>query len=234
MLILLFFGCSTVFGAEKWGFIDRAGKFRIPPKFDDATSFGLTGAALVKMGSRSIWIDTDGKAYPSYKVTPTDLTSFSPRNASSEIIMATEVAGRYRLKWRGKQYDPTKKWPWLDSLIPVKVGTKYGYIDKSGKLVIPAKFDKSNPFLSVGKSKLAAVKEHDRWAFIDQSGRYAIEPQFEDVGAFMEDQLAPAKKDGLWGYIDMTGKFIIEPKFLHAKLFRQGLGPVKVNVESEQ
>ena len=40
---------------------------------------------------------------------------------------------------------------------------KYGFIDKSGKLVIPAAYDMTNKF----SEGLAAVKVGDRWGFID-------------------------------------------------------------------
>lgn len=91
---------------------------------------------------------------------------------------------------------------------------KWGFIEKSGKLVIEAQYEDVLAF----SEGLAAVRR-GKWGFIDRSGKFVIEPQFDDVSSFSEG-LAPASHSSLaWGFIDRTGTWKIEPKFQTACRF---------------
>ena len=59
---------------------------------------------------------------------------------------------------------------------------KYGFIDKSGKVVIELQFDDAGYF----SEGLACVEKDDKYFFIDKSGKVVIEPQFDEVGDFSE------------------------------------------------
>lgn len=59
-------------------------------------------------------------------------------------------------------------------LFHVSQNDKEGYIDRTGKIVIPLKFDGARNF----SEGLAAVKVEDKWGFIDETGKVVIEPQF--------------------------------------------------------
>ena len=54
----------------------------------------------------------------------------------------------------------------------MKVGEKFGYIDKAGKIVINPQFDDAYNFFE----GLASVGVEDKWGYIDQTGRYVWEP----------------------------------------------------------
>ena len=58
----------------------------------------------------------------------------------------------------------------------------YGYIDKSGKVVIEPQFDEERAF----SEGLAQVEKDGKWGFIDKSGKVVIEPQFDWVSDFSE------------------------------------------------
>ncbi len=60
--------------------------------------------------------------------------------------------------------------------------SKYGFIDKSGKVVIEPQFDDAEPF----SEGLAKVEKDDKYGFIDKSGKVVIEPQFDDAEPFSE------------------------------------------------
>jgi hypothetical protein len=124
--------------------------------------------------------------------------------------------------------------------------TKYGYIDKTGKLAIPLKFSKdlTNWPYSFDFSEGMAVgiaKEEDklRVGFIDPKGNYAIKPQYvyelgiggiQDAYRFSEGLAAVAISDsnGIahWGYINTKGEFIIPPIYKAAESFSEGLAQV--------
>ena len=110
------------------------------------------------------------------------------------------------------------------ALFPVKKNGKWGYIDRSGKIIIPPQFDYAW-FFSEG---LAPVKIGRKWGYIDKSGKIVIEPRFDWAESFSEGlagvcigNCLPAIERGYmkfrgvylgyWGYIDKSGKYIWEP-----------------------
>ncbi len=87
---------------------------------------------------------------------------------------------------------------------------KWGYIDKTGKLVIPLNYDDAHPF----SEEYAGVKEGNTWSYIDKTGK-SIAGGYKDIGKFACG-LGAFKSDQGWGYIDETGKVIIKEKFTEA------------------
>ena len=70
-----------------------------------------------------------------------------------------------------------------DGLAPVKVLQQgWGFIDKTGALVIPPQFESTLGF----KEGLAPVVVDDKWGFIDRNGTFVIENQFDWVTEFSE------------------------------------------------
>ena len=59
---------------------------------------------------------------------------------------------------------------------------KYGYANKSGKLVIEPQYDKADMFAE----GLAAVKIDEKYGFIDKNGESVIEPIFWYAQHFSE------------------------------------------------
>src|SRR2546422_10908637 len=59
---------------------------------------------------------------------------------------------------------------------------RYGYIDKSGRIVIKPRFDEASYF----SEGLAPVRVGKLWGFIDESGKMAIAPQFDSAFPFSE------------------------------------------------
>lgn len=94
---------------------------------------------------------------------------------------------------------------------------KFGFFDKTGKIVIKPRFDFATPF----QEGLAAIcqgckekfsgehrfMEGGSWGYINQKGEIVIPPQFEEVRSFANGQ-AEVKRDGNWLRIDKTGKAI--------------------------
>jgi hypothetical protein len=70
---------------------------------------------------------------------------------------------------RGLGSRPTE---FSEGLANIDFGNKgMGYIDKTGKVVIPARFDTACAF----RDGLAMVKEGRTWGFIDKTGQMVIE-----------------------------------------------------------
>jgi hypothetical protein len=114
-----------------------------------------------------------------------------------------------------------------------------GYIDQSGRMVIPPQFsgeDLSERGFSEG---LAAVKVYKdgkgKWGYIDKSGKVVIEPQFAAAGPFSQERAMVGIAepswtiDYKWGFIDTEGRWIAKPQYKSAGEFSEGLASVLMN-----
>jgi len=124
----------------------------------------------------------------------------------------------------------------LPELIPICQQGRWGYIDRSARLVINPSFTLARPF----HNGLACVNEGGhvgrngndvaggKWGYIDASGSYAFAARFDDACDFSEGFAAvnvgarvkyAAHDDfyyslgGKWGLIDTTGAFTVQPKY---------------------
>jgi len=110
--------------------------------------------------------------------------------------------------------------------------TNYGFIDRSGKIVVAPTFDEVLPFVE----GLSAVRQNDKWGFVDKSGKFVIEPKFYSAHSF-NDGFAPVQvqkyeetksfDEPIWTFIDKEGKRILGDKgFMVASSFSEGLAAV--------
>lgn len=117
--------------------------------------------------------------------------------------------------WHGEFYE---------GVAQVRLNNKYGFIDSSGKLVIPLIYDNVYSF----SEGLAKVRIEGKSGFISPKGDVVIPLVYDGAGSFKEG-LAQVKsqKNGKWGYIDTIGRFVIDPKFECAYEFVDGLAHVR-------
>lgn len=122
-----------------------------------------------------------------------------------------------------------------EGVAEVESGGKLGFIDKTGKFVIPPTFSPEghfvfgvDPFRGFSEG-LAAVSaggySQRKYGFIDHSGNTVIPVQFSCAWHFSEG-LAPIRQDGKWGYVDKTGRVVIRPQYEKAGFFSEGLALV--------
>lgn len=107
----------------------------------------------------------------------------------------------------------------------VEVNKKWGFIDKSGNMVIPCKYDFKPMRFSEG---LASISLNEREGFIDKTGRVVI-PFSYDVTDDFKDGLAQVIINDKYGFIDKTGKMVIPCKYDFAsESFYEGLARVEI------
>jgi len=114
-----------------------------------------------------------------------------------------------------------------------------GYIDRSGRIVIPPQFGGEDRLSERGFSEglAAAVAYKDRpykWGYIDKSGKFVIEPRFAAAGPFSEGRAMVGiaepswSIDYKWGFIDTGGRWIAKPQYDSVNEFSEGLAPVLI------
>lgn len=116
--------------------------------------------------------------------------------------------------------DIQAQWRKSSELFPVNRVDKGGFIDITGEIIIPLKFDRTGNF----SDGLGGVVINGKCGFVDKTGRIVIAPRFDNCGSFSEG-LAPAmiKQDReRWGYINKSGKWIIKPQFDTTHPFSEG------------
>jgi len=230
-----FNGLARVKVGKLWGFTNEAGKIVIPLQFEAVGDF-REALAPVRAGKKWGYIDQKGRML----VAP----AFQGAAAFREGLARVEIWNRV-LCARGIvhtnedapehafyiQADIPDHFP--DSCHPVD--SKIGYIDNTGRLVIPPRFTKAHDF----SEGMALVRidptESGKYGFIDHTGAAVTGYQFDKAHDFSEGLAAVLvgrrkvngiRDPGSYGFIDRLGKFLIQDQFAEAGDFSEGLAPV--------
>lgn len=113
----------------------------------------------------------------------------------------------------------------------VTVGEKHGFIDETGKYVLPLQ---SYEFLGSLHNGLADFRINGKVGFINIKGEVIIKPQFDWADEFSEGFCVVRNDNGKLGsgkngYIDTTGKLVIDFKFKYAGKFENGKAKVQID-----
>jgi len=209
-------------GSRKSGYIDQEGTSVIPAEFDRAWPFS-EGRALVKKDGKLFFIDNAGtQAFESVF----DRAGFFHEGMAWILVEGKlgyiNRSGNIVIAPRFEHLLPSELHDFSDGLAAIAREEKHptvnwkirrwGYIDKTGKVVIPYTFDNARTF----SEGLAAVHDGFHWGFIDKSGKVVIPLRYQYVHGFHHSLAAVAVKDGQWGYIDHGGVMKIAAQFSEA------------------
>ncbi|MEG0755472.1 MAG: WG repeat-containing protein, partial [Oscillospiraceae bacterium] len=85
-------------------------------------------------------------------------------------------------------------------------GSRFGYADITGKLVIPCQYKRATEFV---EGAAAVLLEDGQYALIDADGKYIVQPGvYREISNNNGGELFLADR----GYIDSTGKVIVAPE----------------------
>ena len=222
----------------KWGYLDKTGKLAIAMKFTHAEDFS-EGLAAITDGDQDHggFIDHTGKMIFE---TPLDVTL-----GFHEGVVGVLLRGSVTYFDRtGKKISPPidygpKSYSFSEGLVPIETKDKWGFMDRTGGLIIEAKFEDAESF----SEGLAPVKVKGelvwcpadesgnrsgstmRYGYIDRTGKLVIPMQFEYAEPFSEG-LAAVHNCGRAFFIDKTGKIVISG-FTDASSFSGGLARVQ-------
>jgi hypothetical protein len=198
------------------GFIDKSGKLVIAARFTYVYPFseGFAAATESETGDTGWgYIDRSGNwaIPPLFDAASSFQFGLAPVNRKRDCGYIDKKGDRVlRLPAPHGQQDCASAWgDFTDGLSRWLFGKKYGFIDRSGKTVIPPRFD-----LTYGFSEgLAAVQIGKRWGYIDTTGAMVIAlREFSNVKPFHNGLAQVFTKDAGMGYIDRSGKYVWGPR----------------------
>lgn len=199
---------------KEFQYIDKEGKIVINPQFKNATVF-REGLALVETSGdepKFGFITEDGKyavnaQYKEATVFSDGLAWVVAENAAPTAIdkkgetkFTLQDAERVRLFKDGLA---------AFSMVNEEGDEKWGFVDKTGKVVINPQFKSVSNF----SDGLCGVRNDDgKWGFINKEGTITINYQFDEAYDFKNGKcvVTYSNKDGV---IDKDGKYIINPQF---------------------
>lgn len=170
--------------AEKWGFVDKTGKTLIPFVYDDVELFH-NSMAWVQKGGKWGFIDPQGKTILPFKYRwKTDLTDTMIKlrafDSGDEML--------YDMKKRSILLTMDTIGDYSDGLIKVQKGSKYGFADLTGKIVLPIVYDMIESF----HEGLAVVGKMDnkdgfwKFGYINKKGKMVIPFTYRKASSFSE------------------------------------------------
>lgn len=199
----------------------------------DGQNVGKTPTILrnIPIGTHTITISNDGYEPATHIVTvresqPNSLDgslALIPQDQQNTIEEANDAqlteAVMAALK---KRYDSVGRFS--EGLAAIGLNGKYGFVDVTGQVIIPLKYEGSWPF----SHGLAAVQFNDKWGLVDKNGHEVISHKYDWIGSF-SGNLAGFCLNKKWGFVDITGREVINAKYDDTWGFSEGLAPVKLN-----
>lgn len=202
---------------EKWGYINKKGEYIINPQFQNADFFHYGLAKVVSSDGKIGYIKEDGKyAIPAKFKSGTNFSeglAFVVSDGSYPVCIDKSGGTIFSLKQAKYAVSFSE-----GLAIIVNTEGKFGFVDKTGKMIINPQFESANSF----SEGLAVIKQNDKYGFIDKTGKIVINTQFEEVSDFKNGK-ARFKNGKQWGYIDTKGAYIINPQFDAAGFFSEGM-----------
>lgn len=199
------------------GYIDETGRVVIAPRFDAARAFSEGLAYAEAKGFRG-YIDRRGEPVITLKV-----EDLADRHGGADLTIE-DLAGK---DFHGG----------LAAVGSRGRGGQWGYIDRSGRLVVRPQYSFADDF----SEGLAGVETGGKFGFIDGTGGWVIPPRFRPrkgternatvATSRFREGLACVSEDELYGYVDKRGEFRIAPQFAEAQEFSEGLAQFIISAE---
>ena len=196
---------------KSFGYINREGKIQINPQFNDATIF-REGLALVKSSTDDPkwgFINEEGK----YIISPiyNQATIFSEGLAwvvaENESPAAIDKNGNIKFSLT----EAVEVNIFVEGLASFAIlenyEKKWGFIDKTGKIVIIPQFSEVNTF---SEGQCAFKNGEGKWGYIDKKGNITINPQFDEADNIIKGN-AVVKTGGKSGVINAKGLYTVNP-----------------------
>lgn len=242
----LFVCCTACFGKQpsrshrtrvndKYGYIDKRGRWAIWPQFDEAHSFTPDGLAVVRKGKTCYFIDKSGRT----SIRPQTTRRIQQLDNFSEGLATIWLAdgkcgyidrtGKIVIKAEFGSAGPFRHGLALVSK-PGNTPGHRGFIDKTGRPVVPLSYYIDADGFSEGLAPVCRKEANGnlRSGYLGLNGDVAIGFSYREAQSFSDGLAFVSLPGGLYGYIDKTGKIVVPTKFGDAGDFHKGLAWVDV------
>lgn len=204
-----------------YGYLDRSGSWRIPPRYNYAANFS-EGLAYTLIGFEKTYVDSMGR----------EAFSLGSRQTSGRATMIRErMLGVVRNDAYIEFLDRTGKLvfdkkdagiemqPFSEGLAAFEDNQGHdGFLDRTGAVAIAPTFDAVGSF----SQGVATARKGDLWGYIDKKGAWAIEPAFAEALPFRPEGLAKVKtRGGWWTWIRTDGTMLWEDPAHITLLFKE-------------
>ena len=137
------------------------------------------------------------------------------------------------------QYDDISDFS--EGLAAVEIDGKWGFIDKTGEVVVPPRYDSMDGANVYGYEDVCGFRDGlarvqigawstGKWGFVDKTGMEVVPCMYDGVGSFSEGMAAVCIgdywRDGKWGFIDTAGREVVSPQYDWVGNFYDGLAMV--------
>jgi len=211
------------------GFIDTTGKLVIPEQWQEPGFFsdGLLPIEYEDKNNPKRWQILDKEGNP----LTTDPVMLGKPVISNGMFYFTQDGKTmfYGLDWKFRFSIPYQTVePFHEGAAVVshiaKVGYVYGYVDTSGRIILPVKYERTEPF----RDGLGMAKDRQgKYYYVDNQGNFILKDLDYNLAFPFRDGIAlvvlPQKDKFRRGFINKKGQFVIPPKFNSLNEFSEGL-----------
>ncbi len=189
-----------VSGTKKWGYANLKGELIVPAQYEKCYKFSSEGLAAIYDASKReyFFINLKGEK------------------------LATEIFGFKLIDGFGFDVEG-----FTNGLAPVKQGDLWGYLNSSGQLAIPAKYNEAIEF----NDGYGIVKSGIEYSILNTKGEeFPIDAKgIVDVKHFSEGMAHFRTGDKKFGFVDFNGKIVIPSQFQSAGYFYGGIAWAKAD-----
>lgn len=192
----------------KYGFVDRAGKTTIAPKYDEASCY-RDGLALVEEGNKWGYIDKTGKnvVAPQYN----EATTFSEKLAfvvsSNGAPTAIDEKGNVKFTLADAEQVETVSEGFIAFSTVTERGERWGFADIEGKVRISPRYAMVGYF---SENICSVMDDNGKWGFIDKSANKVIDFVYDNVSSCYGNSIR-VFTGGKWGVVDSKKNVLVQP-----------------------
>ena len=218
-LICLAMSLSACGAALAEGYIEV-----IPLRYDDARDFS-EGLAAVMIGEKWGFIDKTGK-----EVVPPKYDEVGDFHDGLAVVIVGDYYRVVKAAFAKGGVIDSRTWVYT---------WEYGFIDKTGKEVVPPQYRDAEDFCDGLARVLVGDRETGKWGFIDKTGKEAVPPQYDWAEDFQDGLAMVFVGDtnmnwgdfgivcgGKFGFIDRTGKEVLPIEYDKVGEFHEGMASV--------
>lgn len=213
-------------GQMNYGFIDKSGEFLLELLYSGKVSdrfyegYARVGDHYLKADKRSL--------YPLHYSVLGDFSEGLAYAANSKFQGFINTSGDRAITLPFGEYSSVDlfKEGMARVLVNQSPGRKFGFIDRTGNLVVPVEYDTAYDFKEGRALVCKGEYPNIRCGYIDKTGKEITGLIYEYRSGSFSNGLALVGKGGKYGYIDKNGKVVIDIKYNTPVTFSEGLACV--------